>query len=64
MSPAGQRQRFLAGSVIAGVLSVIFLLWIVLRIDGPRVTDGVDDIGEATPCRLSKLSGRLSCQLS
>ena len=46
MSPAGQRQRFLAGSVIAGVLSVIFLLWIVLRIDGPRVTDGVDDIGE------------------
>jgi len=30
----------------AGLATLLFLLWIVLRIDGPRVTDAVDDIGE------------------
>ena len=39
-------RRFLAGAVLAGLLTVVFLLWIVLGIDGQRVTDGVDDIGE------------------
>lgn len=43
---AGQRWRFVVGSVLAGLVTLIFLLWIVLGIDGPRVTDGVDDIGE------------------
>ena len=27
-------------------MTLVFLLWIVLRIDGARATDGVDDIGE------------------
>ena len=30
----------------AGLTTLLFLLWIVLRIDGSRVTDAVDDIGE------------------
>jgi hypothetical protein len=33
-------------SILAGLISLVFLLWIVLRIDGARATDGVDDIGE------------------
>ena len=28
------------------MITVVFFLWIVFRIDGARVTDGVDDIGE------------------
>jgi hypothetical protein len=32
--------------MLAGLMTVVFLLWIVLRIDGARATDGVDDIGE------------------
>ena len=41
-----QRRGFVVGSLSAGLMTLVFLLWIVLRIDGARVTDGVDDIGE------------------
>lgn len=34
------------GSILAGLMTLVFLLWIVLRIGGARATDGVDDIGE------------------
>ena len=41
-----RRRPFVVGSVLAALMTVIFLLWIVLGVDGVRVTDGVDDIGE------------------
>jgi len=41
-----QARRFVVGSALAGCVTLIFLLWIVLDIGGTRVTDGVDDIGE------------------
>jgi hypothetical protein len=41
-----RRGPFVVGSVLAALMTVIFLLWIVLGLDGARVTDGVDDIGE------------------
>jgi len=55
-----QHRPFLVGSLLAGMMVVVFLLWIVLGIDGARVTDGVDDLGEllaalcaATVCGLA-----------
>jgi hypothetical protein len=39
-------RPFVVGSVLATLMTTIFLLWIVLGIDGSRVTDGVDDLGE------------------
>jgi hypothetical protein len=41
-----RRKPFVVGLVLAALMTVIFLLWIVLGVDGARVTDGVDDIGE------------------
>jgi len=41
-----RRRPFVVGSVLAALMTVIVLLWIVLGVDGARVTDGVDDIGE------------------
>jgi hypothetical protein len=38
-------------------MTLIFLLWIVLDIDGARVTDGIDDIGEL----LAALAADLVC---
>ncbi len=43
---ARPRRAFVVGSLLAGLMTLVFLLWIVLRIDGARATDGVDDIGE------------------
>lgn len=40
------RQPFLIGSVLAGLTSLAFLMWIVFGIDGARVTLAVDDIGQ------------------
>jgi hypothetical protein len=31
---------------VAGLTTVVFLLWMIVVIGGPRLTDGVDDIGE------------------
>jgi hypothetical protein len=42
----GQKRLFIVGSMVAGLVTLLFLFWIVLRIDGARVTDAVDDIGE------------------
>ncbi|HUC38351.1 MAG TPA: hypothetical protein VMR97_14665 [Acidimicrobiales bacterium] len=48
VSGAGARNRlqFALGSVLAGLVSLVFLLWMVLVVGGPRMTDLVDDIGE------------------
>jgi len=43
---ARSKRRFLVGSVLAGLMTLVFLLWIVLGIDGARVTLYVDDIGQ------------------
>jgi len=40
------RPPFVVGCLVAGMMVLVFFLWIVLRIDGVRVTDGVDDLGE------------------
>lgn len=37
---------FTIGCIGFGAATVLFLLWIVLLVDGARVTDGVDDLGE------------------
>jgi len=42
----GRRRSFLVGAGLAGVATVVFLLWIVFEIDGARVTDAFDVIGE------------------
>ena len=44
----------------AGLATLLFLLWIVLRIDGPRATDAVDDIGEL----IAALCAALMCALA
>ncbi len=40
------RRHFVVGALLAGAMSLVFLLWIVFVFDGARVTDGVDDLGE------------------
>ena len=35
--------------VIAGVFSMLFFLWLLLKVGGARVTEGVDDLGEVVP---------------
>ena len=56
--------------MLAGLTTLVFLLWMVLRIDGARVTDAVDDIGEllaalaaAVACGVAagRVSSRRSC---
>jgi hypothetical protein len=42
----GQGRSCVVGSVLAARMTAIFPLWKVLGIDGARVTDGVDDLGE------------------
>jgi hypothetical protein len=44
----GDRQRrvFLAAAIVAGLSTVVFLIWMIVMIGGPRLTDGVDDVGE------------------
>ncbi len=42
----GGRPTFFIGSVLAGVMTVVFLAWIVFKIDGTHVTLEVDDIGQ------------------
>lgn len=40
------RRWFVVGSVVAAAATVLFLLWVQLRVGGPRTTDAFDDIGE------------------
>ena len=44
--PRWQDGTSWSGSLLAGAMSLVFLLWIVFVFDGARVTDGVDDLGE------------------
>jgi diguanylate cyclase len=57
-------------SLAAGVVTVAFLLWMVLSLGGPRLTDAVDDLGElvaalvaAGACAVAatKVAGRRTC---
>jgi hypothetical protein len=46
MSADRQKGTFFAASIVAGLTTVVFLLWMIVVIGGPRLTDGVDDVGE------------------
>jgi hypothetical protein len=43
---ASGRRWFLAAAVAAGLATVLFVVWLVVRIGGARTTDALDDIGE------------------
>lgn len=43
---ASGRRQFVAGSVLAGLTTLIFLLWVVFGFGGAGVTNAFDDIGE------------------
>jgi hypothetical protein len=40
------KRPFVAGALVAGLMTVVFLLWIVFNLDGAHVTLEVDDIGQ------------------
>jgi len=40
------KRRFLVGSILTGIVTAAFLLWIVFGFDGARVTLDVDDLGQ------------------
>ena len=46
MSADRQKETLFAASIVAGLTTVVFLLWMIVVIGGPRLTDGVDDVGE------------------
>jgi hypothetical protein len=46
-------STFIISAIVAGVLTGVFVLWIVLNIDGARVTDAVDDLGELVAALLA-----------
>ena len=46
MSADGQKRVFFTASIVAGLTTVVFLLWMIVVIGGPPLTDGVDDVGE------------------
>jgi hypothetical protein len=39
-------RPFLASALVAGLVTVAFLVWMIVSIGGPRVTDAVDVLGE------------------
>lgn len=41
-----QKGVFVTASIVAGLTTLVFLLWMIVVIGGPRLTDGVDDVGE------------------
>jgi diguanylate cyclase len=43
---ASKKLTFVVGSVLASVMTLLFFWWVVLGIDGARVTLEVDDIGQ------------------
>jgi hypothetical protein len=55
----GDRQNkvFLTAAIIAGLTTVVFLLWMIVVIGGPRLTDGVDDVGEL----IAALAATVAC---
>ena len=46
MNADRQKGTFVAASIVAGLTTVVFLLWMIVVIGGPRLTDGVDDVGQ------------------
>jgi hypothetical protein len=44
--PGRRWSIFAVSSSVSAALTILFLLWMILVIGGPRPTDGVDDIGE------------------
>ena len=45
-SPNRHLSFFAASSVVSGALTILFLLWMIVVVGGPRLTDAVDDLGE------------------
>lgn len=43
---ARHRRPFIVGSVLAGLMTGVFLLWVIFDVDGAHVTLQVDDIGQ------------------
>jgi len=41
-----QKRPFAVGAVLAGVITLVFCLWVVFDLGGPHVTLEVDDIGQ------------------
>jgi hypothetical protein len=39
-------RHFLASALVAGLVTVAFLVWMIAAIGGPRITDAVDVLGE------------------
>jgi hypothetical protein len=60
MSGDRERQVFLAAAIVAGLTTVVFLLWMIVVIGGPRLTDGVDDVGEL----VAALAAVIACLLA
>jgi hypothetical protein len=52
-----QRRAFLAAAIVAGLTTVVFLIWMIVVIGGPRLTDGVDDVGEL----IAALAAAVAC---
>jgi len=59
------RRWFVVGAAFSAISSLVFFLWMLLVIGGPRITDGVDDIAElvaawiaASLCALAAVRSR------
>ena len=47
MAPLDRKTRhFLTWALLFGLVTVAFLVWMIVAIGGPRLTDAVDDVGE------------------
>jgi len=56
------RRQFVVGALLAGAMTLVFLLWIVFGFDGARVTDGVDDLGELVAALCAGLACGVAAQ--
>ncbi len=58
--PNPKLSLFAGSSIVAGVLTVAFLLWMIVVIGGPRLTDAVDDLGEL----VAALAAAIACGIA
>jgi len=56
MNTTTPQRVFLTAAVLAAVISVVFLLWMIIVLGGPRLTDGVDDIGEGAAALVASVA--------
>jgi hypothetical protein len=57
MTADRHKSVFVTASIVAGLATVVFLLWMIVVIGGPRLTDGVDDVGEL----IAALAAAIAC---